>query len=146
MNTVEQTVAYLTLLERDKRFKLASYEFINEVAERAAMSGIGEFKETEGEEDDETEPDVDMHVTGQQLCRVAVEHAVDQFGLMARVTLDNLGFHTTEDIGDAVYNMIDVGLMAKTSGDSREDFDGVFDLGAELDAEFQFAYEGRKRG
>ena len=145
MNTVEQTAAYLTLLERDKRFKLASYEFINEVAERAAMSGIGEFKETESEEDDETEPDVGVHVTGQQMCRVAVVHAVEQYGLMARITLDNLGFHTTEDIGDAVYNMIDVGLMAKTCDDSREDFDGVFDLGSELDAEFQFAYRGRRR-
>ena len=140
MNNVEETAAYLTLLKEDKRFKLGAYLFLNEVIERAALCVA------EGYENDETgEPDEGGHVTGQQMCRVAVEYAVEQFGLLARVTLENMGLRTTGDIGDAVYNMIDVGLMSKTPDDAREDFDTVFDLGAELDSEFQFVYEGRRR-
>ncbi len=142
MNKSEENAAYVALL-KDKRFKFETYLFVNEVLERATSQGVGELKETEL--DDSDEPDVDVHITGRQLCRIAVEHAVEQYGAMARVTLERLGLYTTGDIGDAVFNMIEVGLMAKTADDAREDFDAVFDLGDELDAAFQFAYEGRKR-
>lgn len=163
MDQMEERNAYLTLLESDKRFKFRAYEFVNKVLERATELGVGELKETENEDEQEIDEDydaeeyvedgddsvdpqnLDLHVTGQQLCRVAVEYAVEQYGYMARVTLEQFGIKTTGDIGDVVYNMINVGLMAKTADDSREDFDDVFDLGAEIDATFQFSYRGRQR-
>ena len=98
------------------------------------------------EEEAETEEDdLDLHITGQELCRVAVQYAVALYGMMARVTLERLGLKTTEDIGNVVYNMISVGLMAKSPDDSIDDFNDVFDLGEELDNAFKFSYTKRRR-
>ena len=40
-----------------------------------------------------------------------------------------------EDVGEIVYNLIGVGLMAKTDEDSREDFDGVMAFDETMDQE-----------
>lgn len=100
-----------------------------------------ESEASERGEDDALEP----HITGRQLCQVAVSYAVGLYGYMARTTLKQLGLNTTSDIGEVVYNMISIGLTAKSEEDSREDFDNLFDLGQELDATFKLQYKKRRR-
>ena len=38
------------------------------------------------------------------------------------------GVRTTDDLGEIVFNMIDIGQMRKTRKDKREDFHGVYDF------------------
>ncbi len=82
-------------------------------------------------------------VTAEQICVVAVEYAVHAYGLMARTILTKLGLRTTGDLGDVVYKMIDAGLVFPSEGESRADFDDVFDLGEELERRFKFHYKKR---
>lgn len=144
---MEDSDAFLKLLKKDRRFTLETYRFINEALEYAQELGMGKAAATENPDGAASSPrNVANHVTGQELSRAAKDWAVLQYGFMAKTVLAKLGLRKTRDFGDAVYNMIDVGLMSKTPEDSVEDFDDVFDLGAELDRAFSFQYENKRRG
>ncbi len=144
---MEDSDAFLKLLKKDRRFTLETYRFINEALEYAQELGMGKAAATENPDGAASSPrKVANHVTGQELSRAAKDWAVLQYGFMAKTVLAKLGLRKTRDFGDAVYNMIDVGLMSKTPEDSVEDFDDVFDLGAELDRAFSFQYENKRRG
>lgn len=139
---MEDSDVFLKLLKKERRFSLETYRFVNEALEYAQKLGLGKEAATENRGDDAE--DVANHVTGQDLSRAAKDWAVLQYGMMAKTVLACLGLRKTRDFGDAVYNMIDVGLMSKTAEDSVEDFDDVFDLSAELDRAFAFHYEKRR--
>ena len=143
---MENSDAFLRLLRKDRRFTLETYRFVNEALEYAQDLGMGKAAATENPNGAPSQDDVANHVTGQDLSRAAKDWAVLQYGLMAKTVLAKLGLRKTRDFGDAVYNMIEVGLMSKTPEDSVEDFDDVFDLGAELDRAFAFHYESKRRG
>jgi uncharacterized repeat protein (TIGR04138 family) len=68
------------------------------------------------------------HVTGQELLGGIREFALQQFGPMAKTVLEDWGVHRGEDFGEIVFNMIDVGWLAKTSKDSRADFANGYDF------------------
>jgi uncharacterized repeat protein (TIGR04138 family) len=143
---MEDSDAFLKLLKKDRRFTLETYRFVNEALEYAQSLGMGKAAATENPDGAPSTDDVANHVTGQDLSRAAKDWAVLQYGFMAKTVLAKLGLRKTRDFGDAVYNMIEVGLMSKTPEDSVEDFDDVFDLGAELDRAFSFQYENKRRG
>ena len=143
---MEDSDAFLKLLKKDRRFTLETYRFVNEALEYAQELGMGRAAATENPNGAPSQDDVANHVTGQDLSRAAKDWAVLQYGFMAKTVLAKLGLRRTRDFGDAVYNMIEVGLMSKTPEDSVEDFDDVFDLGAELDRAFAFQYENKRRG
>lgn len=98
---------------------------------------------TFGVSDDDDADEDSNGVTAVQICVVAVEYAVHAYGLMARTILAKLGLRTTGDLGDVVYKMIDAGLVFPSEGESRADFDDVFDLGEELERRFKFHYKKR---
>ena len=134
---------FIELLKRDKRYKMESYRFINE-ALIYAQNVLKLGKETKPETPAEIEPVDEKHVTGQDLSRAVKEYALQQYGLMARSVLNELGIKKTDDIGRIVYNLIEIGLMKKTDEDKIEDFYNVFDLGAELDRDFAFLKGGEQ--
>lgn len=68
------------------------------------------------------------HVTGQELLGGIRDFALAQFGPMAMMVLDEWGIHNCRDFGEIVFNMVDIGLLAKTDKDSREDFDSGYDF------------------
>ena len=51
-----------------------------------------------------------------------------RFGLTARTVLSHWGVSRTQDLGDIVYHLIDVGLLVSQPQDRLEDFDDVFDF------------------
>lgn len=93
--------------------------------------------QSEEEEFDEGDIPGERHVTGQQLCEAIRRYAIDQYGYMARPVLSSWGINETGDFGEIVYNLIGIGLMKKSSGDRREDFDNVYDF----EDAFQRAFE-----
>ena len=72
--------------------------------------------------------DKPRHVTGRELSDGMRLYAVEQFGPMAREVLEHWGITRTEDFGNIVFNLIEVKLLAKTEGDSIDDFKGVYDF------------------
>ena len=72
------------------------------------------------------------HLTGQELSRGIAEYARLQYGYMARTVLEHWGLKTTLDYGEIVYLLIREGLMSRTEGDKKEDFEGVYDFTAEF--------------
>jgi uncharacterized repeat protein (TIGR04138 family) len=68
------------------------------------------------------------HVTGQELLGGIREYAINQYGPMAAMVLEEWGIHRCEDFGEIVFNMVEHGLLSKTETDSRDDFKGGYDF------------------
>lgn len=76
----------------------------------------------------EEREDEKRHVSGQQLCMGLKDHAIRQYGLLARAVLERWNIRATSDFGKIVFAMIEAGHMKKTDEDSLEDFYGVYDF------------------
>jgi uncharacterized repeat protein (TIGR04138 family) len=76
------------------------------------------------------------HVSGAELALACRDHALEQYGLMARPVLDFWGIRRTEDLGRIVFTLVDVGLLVTQPGDTEADFRGIFDF----DQAFSTAY------
>jgi len=97
------------IVEKAPAYKAGAYEFV--------MGGLGYLLwklKRKG------------HVSGRELAEGLREFAIEQFGPMARTTLEYWGIRSTADFGEIVYNMIDDGLMGKTPDDKKEEFENVY--------------------
>jgi len=68
------------------------------------------------------------HVTGQELLAGIKDYALSQFGPMALTVLEEWGIHKCVDFGNMVFNMVEIGLLAKTENDSQADFEDGYDF------------------
>ncbi|MDE3099254.1 MAG: hypothetical protein KGJ88_07245 [Verrucomicrobiota bacterium] len=68
------------------------------------------------------------HVTGQELLQGIRKFAIEQFGPMAATVLDEWSIKECQDFGNIVFNMVEIGLLARTDKDSREDFENAYDF------------------
>ena len=137
MPLADPTHPLLLLVQRDKRYTVDAYLFVLEALTYAQETlGMGEEA---GESDRDTPSEsssrprkrrkrAEQHLTGQQLCEAARRYALDQYGYLAKTVLGNWGVVSTRDLGEIVFNMIDIGQMRKTRKDRREDFHDVFDF------------------
>lgn len=104
------------VLARDPRFPRDAYLFLRDALEhtqqQVARQAKGQLR----------------HFTGQELLHGIRDHALDLFGPMTLTVFEEWGIHAGEDFGDMVFNLIEVGLLAKTERDTREDFHGVLDF------------------
>ncbi len=66
------------------------------------------------------------HITGPELANACRELALQRFGVMAGMVLDQWGLKATRDIGDIVFTLVDMGLLISQPQDSRDDFFGVY--------------------
>lgn len=128
------------LLTDDPRYPVEAYEFVRDALAYAHdVMHLGQPSPP-----NEGKGEVERHLTGQELCEAARRHALEQYGLMAKLVLNNWGIHSTSDVGEIVYNLIHVDLMRKSSSDRREDFDDVFDFQKAFQDEFDFASSLRR--
>lgn len=137
MPLADPTHPLLLLVQRDKRYTVDAYLFVLE-ALTYAQETLGMGEET-GEADRDAASDAssrprkrrkraEQHLTGQQLCEAARRYALDQYGYLAKTVLGSWGVVSTRDLGEIVFNMIDIGQMRKTRKDRREDFHDVYDF------------------
>ena len=68
------------------------------------------------------------HITGRELALACRDLALERYGVVARLVLDFWGIRQTEDIGDIVFALVDLGLLISQAHDTRDDFVGVFDF------------------
>jgi uncharacterized repeat protein (TIGR04138 family) len=72
------------------------------------------------------------HITGAELVNGLCDLAVERFGYLAPTVLQHWGVSRTGDVGEIVFNLIDVELLSRRPEDSKEDFEDLFDLPASL--------------
>lgn len=68
------------------------------------------------------------HLSGVELAWACRDFALEQFGMLANSVLTHWGINTTEDFGQIVFMLIDVGLLARQPSDRLEDFERVYDF------------------
>lgn len=117
------------VLARDPRYTIQAYVFVLEALEhtktqkRRARARGGRVRRSRAS-------DFAQHVNGRDLCEGARDLALSHYGLLAMIVLAQWGIRSTSDIGEIVYNLIATGDLEKTPGDSRADFDDVFEFEA----------------
>ena len=68
------------------------------------------------------------HITGRELAQGVRDLALERFGPMARTVLEHWGIHTTDDLGEIVFALVDCGILIKQDDDRREDFRDIYDF------------------
>ena len=97
------------LLQRDTRYPLQSYGFamavLNDTISRLPKA---------------------RHISGQELAEGFRHFALEQFGPMTLAVMDAWNLRSTEDVGNLVFNLIEIGLLSKTADDRPEDFHQIY--------------------
>ena len=68
------------------------------------------------------------HVSGQELLDGLRQYALAQFGPMTATVFEEWGIRNCKDFGEIVFNMVEIGLLAKTEKDTRDDFQTGYDF------------------
>ncbi len=72
--------------------------------------------------------DKPRHITGRELAHGVRELALRRYGPMARTVLEHWGIHSTDDLGEMVFAMVECGVLIKREEDRMEDFLDLFDF------------------
>lgn len=99
------------LRERNPRYSESAYLFVLQ-ALHYTIEGLGERR----------------HITGRELAEGCRDLAIDQFGPMARLVLEYWGIHSTDDMGEIVFALVECGMLVKQESDTPDDFRDVFDF------------------
>lgn len=68
------------------------------------------------------------HISGQELAHGVKELALDRYGPMARTVLEHWGIHSTHDLGEIVFAMVECGILIRREEDRKEDFQDLYDF------------------
>lgn len=101
--------------QKDQRYQPAAYELVRDALHIAAKK----FRDENAD---------DQHVSGQELLAGFRDHVLNEYGPMSLLILEQWGLHRGEDVGNIVYNLIDVGYFGKNDGDSITDFAGGYEF------------------
>lgn len=104
------------IVVRDLRYRREAYAFVRE-----ALDFTQKLISRENQQKV-------RHVTGQELLDGIRQFALKEFGPMAALVLEEWGITSCPDFGEIVFNMVDVGLLARTEQDRREHFQNGYDF------------------
>lgn len=114
MQEVNFDEALEQILAKDSRYHREAYFFVRESLDYTqkliSKQAQGQFR----------------HVSGQELLDGIRQYALAQFGPMVMTVMDEWGVHNCRAFGEIVFNMVEIGLLAKTDKDCREDFDSGY--------------------
>jgi len=82
--------------------------------------------------------DEPAHVTGQALCEGLRKLAIEKWGRLAMLVLNNWGIKSTQNFGEIVYLMIKHKWMSAQPTDSIDDFINVYDFKTVFKDNFKF--------
>jgi len=110
----EQSVS--TAVAHDPRYAAEAYSFLKDALDFT----IRRQKKSRAKEPG--------HVSGEELCHGVREFAIQQFGPMVPTLFETWGVHSTRDIGEMVFNLINAGAFSKSDADNVEDFDSIYEF------------------
>ena len=116
MQEVNFDEALEQILAKDERFHRDAYLFMREALD-FTQKLVG--RENQGKV---------RHVTGQELLDGLRQYALQQFGPMAATVFEEWGIRNCQNFGEIVFNMVEIGLLAKTEKDTRDDFQTGYDF------------------
>lgn len=116
MQKVPFPEAVRAIRKNDPRFDPDAYLFLRDALDFTV-------KKLRGEESEEH-----RHVCGPELLNGLREFAIKEFGPLAATVLESWGITRCEDVGDMVFQLIEVGAFGKSDEDNPADFAGVFDF------------------
>ena len=102
---------------------------------RFVYEGLGATIQKIKEAADEDQP---RHITGSEFSRGLAELALERWGRLSRMVLNQWGVRTTRDLGEIVYLMIDHKWMTAQETDTIEDFDNVYNFEDVFEKQFKF--------
>lgn len=106
-------IAVRTVRERDPRYAGRAYAFLCDALDHTV-------KQLKRENAD------NRHVSGPELLAGFRDLALREFGPMSLCVLREWGVRCSEDVGNMVYNLINLGYFGRSETDRLEDFsDGV---------------------
>lgn len=104
------------ILATDNRFHHDAYRFMREALDftqkLVGRENLGKVR----------------HVTGQELLDGLRQYALQQFGPMAATVFEEWGIRNCQNFGEIVFNMVEIGLLARTEKDTRDDFQNGYDF------------------
>ena len=104
------------IIAKDTRFSRDAYAFVREALDFTQKLVV---KEARG---------AIRHVSGQELLNGIRQFALQQFGPMTATVFEEWGVKSCRDFGEIVFNMVEIGLLAKTDKDTRDDFQNGYDF------------------
>ena len=110
MQEINFDEALENILAKDSRYARDAYFFLREALDFTQKLISRENRGTV------------RHVCGQELLDGIRQYALQQFGPMAVTVFEEWGVKRCEDFGEIVFNMVEIGLLAKTENDGRADF------------------------
>lgn len=129
MQRMEFEEAIEVIVSKDKRFDADAYEFLRGALDfTLKMHGEREGEVVDASEDHGDADRGNRHVSGQELLEGFRDYALQEFGPMAITVLEEWGVRCSDDVGEMVFNLIDVGVFGRAATDTREDFKSVFDF------------------
>ena len=79
------------------------------------------------------------HITGRELAAACRDLALDRYGVMSRMVLEHWGVRSTNDIGDIVFTLVELGLLISQPNDRREEFNDVFHFDRAFEHEYPWS-------
>jgi uncharacterized repeat protein (TIGR04138 family) len=116
MQEVNFDEALEQILVKGARFHRDAYTFMREALD-FTQKLIG--KENQGKV---------RHVTGKELLDGIRQFSLHQFGPMTATVFEEWGIRQCSDFGNIVFNMVEIGLLAKTEKDTHDDFQNGYDF------------------
>jgi uncharacterized repeat protein (TIGR04138 family) len=113
------------LTERNPRFHGKAYLFLLSALHNV-MEGLAQPR----------------HISGAELADGVRNLALRQFGPLARTVLEHWGIHSTEDMGEIVFALVEAGILIKEEEDRIEDFRGIFDFEEAFERNYPWAAGG----
>jgi uncharacterized repeat protein (TIGR04138 family) len=107
---------------RDARYSLDAYELV-----ASSLSFYRMKNEAQG------------HLSASTIVSALGELAVTKFGPLAKTVLSETGIHTPVDVGNIIYNLIDIDLFSKDEDDSLDEFYECNDIFEGIDREACFS-------
>ena len=118
-----------SVIKKVGQYAPEAYEFLNR-----AISRTQELYERDPRARDEAA----RHVTGRELLEGIRVLALEEFGFMARIVLEEWGIRRTDDFGKIVFALVEAGHMSKRDSDSLADFHDVYSFWEAFDESFRF--------
>jgi uncharacterized repeat protein (TIGR04138 family) len=125
MNAAEK---FRLLLETDHRYDPEAYNFIYESLDFTLKNVVTPKTRSS------------QHVTGSELLEGVRRFAIEQFGCLAQMVLENWGIRKTSDVGEIVFNLVEYDLMGKQESDSKLDFLDVYSFQEAFNVKPVFSY------
>jgi len=120
--TEEEYTAIKVMIDNDPRYPAAAYTTVLE-----AIRFMVSYKALTGAKSG--------HVTGGELSRFVIMFMVTNYGKLAKLIAADINFKNSEDIGNAVFNMIACKMLHQSPEDKLSHFMGLFNFNEAIDEE-----------